>query len=282
MLFRTIRRHLCDRLGEGLLWSTRDDAVYWTDILGQRLNRLRLIDDQVDSWETPGTIGWVIEREDLPGFIAGLDRRIVALTLDPVRIETLVDPDCEGNRMNDAKADGSGRIWAGTMSINGQSPSGAFYRLDLDGTATRVDDGYRIANGPAIAADGRSLFHTDSALCTVYRFALHDDGSLGPREPFIHFEDDWGVPDGMTIDEEGGLWIACWGGSCVMRFTPDGHRDRSIALPASQITNCTFAGRDLDRMFVTSAADGVDETEGGALFEVYPGCRGLPTQRYRG
>ena len=282
MLVRVIPRDRRDVLGEGLLWSARENAVYWTDILGQRVNRLRLADDRVDSWEVPGTIGWVIERAERPGFIAGLDRRIVALTLDPLGIEDLADPDRQGNRMNDAAADPAGRIWAGTMPMDGASPAGALHRLDPNGTTARVDNGYRIANGPAIAADGRTLFHTDSGLRTVYRFAVADDGSLGEREVFIRFEDGWGDPDGMTLDAEGGLWVACWGAGCVTRFTPDGRRDRSLALPASQVTNCTFAGADLDRMFVTSATEGVDEPDAGALFEVDPGCRGLPTHTYRG
>ena len=168
------------------------------------------------------------------------------------------------------------------MPMDGASPAGALHRLDPNGTTARVDNGYRIANGPAIAADGRTLFHTDSGLRTVYRFAVADDGSLGEREVFIRFEDGWGDPDGMTLDAEGGLWVACWGAGCVTRFTPDGRRDRSLALPASQVTNCTFAGADLDRMFVTSATEGVDEPDAGALFEVDPGCRGLPTHTYRG
>lgn len=279
---RVIRRDRRDRLGEGLFWSARDDAVYWTDILGRRVNRLTLADDRVDSWAMPGTIGWVIERADASGFVAGLDRRIVALTLDPLHVEVLADPDIDGNRMNDAKADAAGRIWAGTMPLDGAAPTGSLYRFDPDRTVTRVDTGYRIANGPAIADDGRTLFHTDSGLRTIYRFAVGEDGSLGERDVFIRFEEGWGDPDGMTLDADGGLWVACWGAGCVTRFTAAGRRDRSIALPASQITNCVFAGAKLDRLFVTSAADGVDEPEGGALFEVDPGCRGTATHRFRG
>lgn len=280
---RIIARDQSDRLGEGPLWSARDDAVYWVDILGRRLNRLTLADDRVDRWEMPDTISWVIERADAPGFIAGIGRRFVELTLNPLTISPLAAPedDRDGNRFNDAKADIAGRIWAGSMPFTCDRPTGAFYRFDIDGAATRVDDGYTIANGPAIAADGKSMFHTDTALSTIYRYDIGANGSLTGRAPFIVFEEDWGSPDGMTLDADGGLWVACWGGSCVRRFTPDGVFDRSIALSASQITSCTFAGSDLDRMFVTSAADGVDEPHGGKLFEVDPGCRGLPTHRYR-
>ncbi|MDQ2763223.1 MAG: SMP-30/gluconolactonase/LRE family protein, partial [Pseudomonadota bacterium] len=105
MLPREILRDRRDQLGEGLLWSEREQAVFWTDILGQRVNRLRLDDDRVDSWAMPETIGWIIEREDGPGFIAGLGGRIVTLRLDPLMITPLADPDRAGNRMNDAKAD---------------------------------------------------------------------------------------------------------------------------------------------------------------------------------
>ncbi|VVT15100.1 Gluconolaconase [Sphingomonas sp. EC-HK361] len=281
---RIIARDRRDTLGEGPLWSPRDQSIYWVDILGRRLNRLALADDRVDSWEMPDTISWVIERSDAPGFIAGIGRRFVELQLDPVTITPIAAPeeDRDGNRFNDAKADVAGRIWAGSMPFSCDRPTGAFHRLDPDRSVTRVDDGYTIANGPAIASDGRALYHTDTALGTIYRYRIAADGTLNDREPFIVFEADWGSPDGMTLDADGGLWVACWGGSCVRRFTPDGAFDRSIALPASQITSCTFAGDALDRMFVTSAADGVDEPHGGALFEVDPGCRGLPTHRYQG
>ena len=283
-LVRVIPRDRRDILGEGPLWSPRAQTLFWVDILGKRVNRLRLADDQVSSWELPETIGWLVERETAPGFVAGIGRRFAALTLDPLSIETIAAPEEErdGNRFNDAKADSQGQIWAGSMDFGCERPTGSFYRLDPDGTATRVDDGYTIANGPAIAPDGSFLLHTDTALRTIFRYTIHDDGTLGPRAPHIVFEKAWGNPDGMTFDAEGGLWVACWGGSCVARFDVAGRRERSIALPASQITSCAFAGDRLDRMFVTSAADGVDEEHGGALFEVDPGCTGLAPHRFAG
>lgn len=272
------------QLGEGPLWSPRDNAVYWVDILGQKLRRLSLTDGSVTNWGMPEPIGWVIERRSAPGFIAGFASGFAELTLDPVTIIPIGDPepDLPGNRMNDAKADPIGRIWAGTMAADCEGMAGSFYRLDPDRRWTRVDGPYGIANGPAISSDGRTIYHTDTKLSSIYRFDVLDDGMLGPRNVHIRFEQDWGTPDGMTLDADGGLWVAHWGGSRVSRFTPDGELDRSIALPASQITSCTFAGENLDRMFVTSAADGVDEPHGGALFEVDPGFRGLPTLMFGG
>ncbi len=273
-----------DRLGEGLLWSARDNAVYWTDILAPALNRLSLADGQVTRWPMPEMIGWVIERRDAPGFIAGFQSGFAELTLDPVTIVPIADPepDLPGNRLNDAKADAWGRIWAGSMPIAADRPSGSLYRLDPDRTVTRVDTGYTVANGPAISPDGRWLYHTDTVARRIYRFALDADG-IRDRETFLTFQPSWGNPDGMTVDADGHLWIGHWGGGRVGRFTPEGSFDRSIALPASQITNVCFAGDGLDRMFVTSAADDLpDEEQAGALFEIDAGVRGLPPGRFAG
>ena len=278
-----IDRDRADRLGEGPLWSEREDALYWVDILSHRINRLSLSDNKVTSFEQPDYAAWIIEREQ-GGFVAGIGLDIVLLDLSANRRMSLgsVDRGIVGNRLNDAKADPLGRIWAGTMPASCDRPSGAFYRIDPDGLIVHADGPYTIANGPAIDPDGRFLLHTDTALGAIFRFDIHDDGTLGPRTPFILFEPGWGNPDGMTFDAEGGLWVACWGASCVTRFDPKGARERSIALPASQITSCAFAGAALDRMFVTSAADGVDEEHGGALFEIDPGCRGRAPMMYRG
>jgi D-xylonolactonase len=280
--WRIVERDRRDRLGEGPLW-TPEGALYWVDILEQRINRLTLAGDRVESWEMPEMVGWVIERTGARGLAAGFRSGVKAVTLDPLSIEPLVDlPSDEPaiNRMNDAKADRDGRIWAGTMPLTCDQPTGSLYRIE-GRELTRMDDGYHVANGPAISPDGRWLYHTNTVLGRIYRFPL-DGGQLGLRELFLQFRREWGNPDGMTFDAEGGLWVAHWGGSRVSRFDPDGKVEREIQLPASQITSMAFAGDDLDRMFVTSAADGLDEQHGGCLFEVDPGVKGLAPYLYSG
>ena len=259
--------------------------MFWVDILERRLHRLALADDTTTSWDMPDMIGWVIEREHSPGFIAGFASGFAYLALEPFNIVHIVDPepDCDANRLNDAKADSHGRIWAGSMPIDAASPQGALYRFDPDHRLTQVDAGYFVANGPALSPDETWLYHTDSKRGCIYRFRLQPDGTLSDRSIFIRFEPGWGSPDGMTVDVEGGLWVAHWGGSCISRFNDDGTRSRRIELPASQITSCTFGGSELDRLFVTSAADGVEnELHAGALFEVETGVRGFAPHRYRG
>lgn len=282
-MVRVVARDRRDTLGEGVLWSARDDAVYWTDILGRRVNRLRLADDRIESWAMPDVTGWVIERAR-GGFVAGVGRSVMTLDLAPFKLQPFAELPGEpaNNRVNDAKADPAGRIVFGTMPFDCARPTGSLYRLDSDARLTRLDTDYVIANGPAIDPAGRFMLHTDTGRRTIYRYAIAADGTVGSPAEWLRFDEAWGAPDGMTLDAEGGLWVACWGGSCVRRFDPNGGFDRLIELPASQITNVTFAGPALDRMFVTSAADGVDEEHGGALFEVDPGCRGLPTQQFRG
>ena len=277
-------------LGEGPLWSARDQALYWTDIKVKKLNRYRLADGATQSWDMPQTIGWAFERRDKPGFVAGLAHAIVEITLEPFKItqRCTIEPDLPGNRINDAKLDPAGRIWFGTMNDAEKEGSGAFYRLDPDFSVHQVDSGYICANGPTFSPDGRIVYHTDSTKREIYRFDVNADGSLDGKRVFAKFTDEDGFPDGMTTDREGYLWVAHWGGSRITRFKPDGTRDRVVPMPVSQVTSCTFGGDALDRMFVTSARIGISEKKlaneplAGGLFEIDPGVVGLPTGRFAG
>ena len=282
--YRQIARATVDQLGEGPLWSVTTGRLWWVDIMGQRLNALDLASGAARDWAMPERIGWMIERRG-GGMLAGFRSGVVELTLDPVVATPVVspEPDRPHNRLNDAKVDRAGRLWFGSKDDRDQEPLGALYRLDPDLAVTRMDDGYHVTNGPTFSPDGRWLYHTDSGRRQVYRFALGDDGALGPRQDFITFDDDWGHPDGMTTDAEGCLWIAHWDGGRVSRFDPDGRMMRSIALPARNVTSCAFAGDALDRLFVTSAAaDSPGSPADGALFEVDAGVTGIAPTPFAG
>lgn len=283
--YTVIAPHIRCLLGEGLLWSAREDAVFWVDIIGQKVHRHSLNDGQTKSWDMPEKIGWLVERRDKPGFIAGMQSGFVELTLEPFSVRHLADPEPHfpNNRMNDCCVDHLGRIWAGTMDVAIENVTGSLYRFDQNHEVTKLDSEYLITNGPAFGAARECVYHTDTGPGIVYRFDLSSDGRPANKKEFIRFEKSWGLPDGMTVDAEGGLWVAHWGGRCVSRFTKDGRRERWIDLPASQITNVVFAGKNLDRMFVTSAADGKsDEPHAGALFEVNPGVKGLAPNLFAG
>ena len=283
--YRVIDRATRDLLGEGPAWSARRGALLWVDILAPALRSLSLDDGVVTTWDMPEKIGWAIECAGDDRFVIGLKSGFARLDIETLHIERIghPEPDRPDNRLNDAKVDHAGRIWAGTMDDAEIAASGALYRLDANLQWTRHDDGYRVTNGPTFSPDGTTLYHTDSLARTVYAFDLTVAGALLNKRVFVQFEDTWGYPDGMCTDADGGVWIAHWGGGRVSRFSPDGRLDRSIALPAAQITSCAFAGPALDRMFVTSAAVGVEnDALAGALFEVESGSRGIASPPFAG
>jgi xylono-1,5-lactonase len=272
-------------LGEGPLWCARDQAVYWVDIKAPAIHRYSLVNGAQQSWSMPDCIGWLIERRESTHFIAGLRQGFAELTLEPLTINYFGDPEPElsGNRLNDAKADAQGRIWAGSMDDTQQGVSGALYRLDLNRTWQRVDSGYRVTNGPTFSPDGKTLYHTDSLQRTIYRFNVVENGMLANKRVWLTLPDTDGYPDGMTTDAEGCIWVAIWGGGCVRRYDTDGILEREIHLPVSNTTSCVFAGNGLDRLFVTSASLTAEhEPLAGALFEVDPGVRGLSPHQFAG
>lgn len=265
-------------LGEGPIWVEKSNAVFWVDIFGQRVYRLDLGDESISRWEIPERIGWIVERAGTDDFIAGLKSGFALLSLDPFLVKSIgnPEPDRPQNRLNDAKVDRYGRIWAGSMDDAEVEPTGALYRLDPDFRWSRHDDGYLVTNGPTFSLDGTILYHAESFRRMVYAFDLDEEGNLTGKRVFVQFEEKWGYPDGMTTDSEGGIWIAHWAGGRISRFTPDGRLDRFITIPATNVTSIVFAGENLDRAFVTSAAHGCgSEPLAGALFEVETNARGL-------
>jgi sugar lactone lactonase YvrE len=267
------------------LWVAREHAVYWVDIKGKALHRLALANGVHTRWSVPEMLGWVVERRDHAGFIAGLASGFARLYLDPVRVEPICAPEqhLPDSRMNDAAVDRTGSIWAGTMDDRERAPTGCLYRLDAAGRCTRQDSGYVVSNGPTFSPEHDVLYHTDTTRRVIYRFALGADGTLGKRETFVVFPEEWGWPDGMATDVEGGIWVAHWGGGRLSRFLPDGRLDRVIDMPVAQVTSCCFGGPTLERMFVTTASIGRDdEPLAGCLFEAEPGVSGAPTYAYAG
>lgn len=274
-------------LGEGPTWSRRDNCVYWVDILSNNLHAY-FMDGTSRTWHFPEHISWVIEREK-GGFIAGLMSGFAEVTLEPLTIRHIHNPYPHEpqNRMNDAKADNRGRIWAGSMHKPIEKTSGAWYRLNTDLSVEEVDGPYMIANGPAFSADFRTVYHTDTGHGSVFVFDIDDAGEIRNKRLFLQFSEEMGGPDGMTCDAQGGLWISHWGIGRVTRFLANGREDFHIDLPARQTTSLCFAGEGLDRVFVTSAAvDLPDDREGGTFFEIpnelLRGHTGLEPQKFKG
>jgi D-xylonolactonase len=259
----------CDVLGEGALWCPRDQAFYWVDILAPALNRLALASGRIERWDMPEPLGWVVTSAH-GGLVGGFRSGIARISLDPLRISPrkAIEAHLPENRMNDGKTDANGTIWCGTMDMSETQASGSLYRISPNGEVQVVDIGYLVPNGPAFSPCGRWMYHADSGRRLIYRFAL-DDSSAHKKRVFAEFGEDDGYPDGMTTDSEGFVWVAHWDGGRITRFAPDGSRDRTVELPAQRVTSIAFAGERLDRMFVTTAATGLEPSLfDGALFEV--------------
>ena len=273
------------RLGEGPTWIPRLNAMLWVDILGPKIHCLNLESGSVSSFSFAEPIGWIVERAGRDDFLIGLKSGVAEfdMTTGSTKVLLELETDKPNNRLNDAKVDPAGTLWAGTKDDTDQTASGTLYRIDPHLRVTVIDEGYGVTNGPTFSPDGKVMYHADSAARTVYAFDLGEDGSVSRRRKWLRFDDDWGYPDGMTTDSEGCVWIAHWDGGRVSRFSPDGKLVSSIHLPASNITSCAFGGVDLDRMFVTSSMlQHDDEAAAGMLFELSPGVQGLNPTSFAG
>lgn len=268
-------------LGEGPIWVARDQSLYWLDIKGRRIFRLR--DEVVREWQTPVRVGSIAPRA-AGGFIVGTDDGFYGIELgDEAHFTAIGNPEAglPDSRFNDGKVDRHGRFWAGTMDDTEQASVGALYRLGADLHWNKVDDGYGVTNGPAFNRAGDIIYHTDSARRTIYRFALSPDGELGRREIFARFTGAEGYPDGMTVDAEDCLWVAFWDGWAVRRFSPAGEELAAIDMPVQRPTSVAFGGPELDRLYITSARIGLDQAaiavqpSAGGLFMLQPGVSGI-------
>ena len=277
-------------LGEGPLWEPHSGRFFFVDIHGRAVHAWHAASGQRQSWAMPERIGWLVPRRDGDGFMAGLQSGFARLWLEPaMHLEKLGTPHAgqPDVRLNDAKADCHGRIWAGSMNnVDTRRADGQLTRLDPDGRFTVVEQGIHIANGPCISADGRRMLHTDSGLDSVFDYRLSPQGEIMDKQLWKRFGGPQGTPDGMTLDAQGNVWIAFWGGACVRQFSPQGVLLQRIDLPALQITSMAFGGEDLQSLVVTSARNGMTAQQlaqypaSGSVFLLRPGVAGVLAQCY--
>jgi sugar lactone lactonase YvrE len=269
-------------LGEGIRWT--GDGIVLVDILEGRL--LAAPDEPAAPLRQlariPLPLGAVAPVSGRPGtWIAAAGTGICLLTTDGIST-WLSRPEADAPvamRMNDATADPAGRFWAGSMAYDQHEGAGSLYRVDHDGTVTRVLEGITVPNGPAFTADGSALYLADSARGVVRRLEVDPaTGALGAARTFVTVAD--GSPDGMAVDHEGAVWIAVWGTGTVRRYLPDGTLERTLRLPARQPAGVCLQG---DLLHITSARVGLTGPgpDDGALFTVRVDVPGPPAAAYR-
>jgi sugar lactone lactonase YvrE len=274
-------------LGEGPVWDQRTGRLVWVDIHGKRIHQTDPSTGATDTIELPLHVGAVAPRA-AGGFIATLQDGFWVVGDGPARRVATVPEAGADIRFNDGKCDPAGRFWAGTMPYDEVRPVACLYRLDADSAVTRCLEGLTISNGLAWSADGGTMFFIDTPTRRIDAFDYDlATGAIAGRRPAIDIPASAGWPDGLTIDAEGGLWVALWGGWAIRRYL-DGRLDRVIELPVAQPTSCAFGGPDLDELFVTSAWKGLSAADraaqplAGALFRLRPGVRGVPSVPFAG
>lgn len=273
-------------LAEGPVWDVKDGSLLWVDILRHEVHRCDDGGDRVLArLEHP--VGAVALRA-AGGLVAAADMGVALLDEATGRTEWIARVD-RGDRMNEAKCDPAGRLWAGTLANDHRPGASCLYRLDADRRMAPVLDDVTLSNGIGWSPDGTTMYYVDTPTEAVDAFDFDPPtGAVSGRRRLIDLRETPGRPDGLTVDAEGGIWVAMARGWAVRRFAPDGRPDDVVEMPASKVTSCTFGGRDLADLYITTACFGLDERElaaqplAGAVLRCRPGVRGLPATAYAG
>jgi L-arabinonolactonase len=272
-------------LGEGATWCARTGRLYWVDIEGARLWRHDPGNGTRDAWPMPERLATFALCDDPQTLLLGLASRLAFFDLGSGALEPIVDvaPDAD-TRINDGRCDRQGRFVFGTKSERTPMvPSGGFYRLNRDLTLERLPlAAPAIANSIAFSPDGATMYYCDSPRREIRACSYGADGCVANDRAFTTLADASGEPDGSTVDAEGGLWNAQWGGARVVRYGPDGVETNRIAVPTAQPSCVALGGAALDTLFVTSARIGLDadavsrDAHAGGVFVAPTAWRGLP------
>ncbi|MCT2535258.1 SMP-30/gluconolactonase/LRE family protein [Aquibacillus koreensis] len=279
------------QLGEGPSWDHKRNLFYWVDILGKKVfqyspssnERYELLLDQY--------CGFVVPREN-GGVVLGLQNGIHFYDWEKDQLEKITDPESHlpNNRFNDGKCDPTGRLWAGTMDLNAKDGMASLYTLDSHLHSNKKLGNLGISNGLAWSPDHSYMYFIDTPTKQIVQYDFDKNtGSIDQPKVVVDFHDQVGSPDGMTIDSEGMLWIAHWGGHGVSRWDPNtGEQLAFVDIPAKNVTSCAFGGEDLNQLYVTTARTDTSEEElenyphAGGVFKFETNVKGSRTYAFKG
>lgn len=269
----------CAFHGESLMWDSRSSCLRWVDMFeGDVLS----LSSEGDVCRTHiGNVAAAIRPRFAGGLVAGVDRGF-AIVDDDGSVRHLPDLWSDANvRMNDGACDPQGRFYCGSMSYDEAPGFGALYRLDQDGSASLVLSGLGISNGLAWVDAGDEAIFVDSLTRRVDALGfVGESGTFSSRRTFAVVSEGEGMPDGIALDVEGGVWVALWGGGAVHRYTCDGVLDSVTTFPVRNVTSCALVDGFL--YVTTSAKDDSDNASAGALFRSDVGIQGQVLRRFCG
>jgi sugar lactone lactonase YvrE len=279
-------------LGEGPVWDVREERIYWVDIVRHEIHSCTGNGHDHRVINTGESVS-AVALNSKGKLLAALQHGFAFIDLTDGSKEWINNPveDVPGNRFNDGKCDPSGRFWAGTMNMQGAKNAGNVYTLETDGSASVKLKGVSVSNGMAWSPDGCYFYFIDTATREISAFDFDTvSGEIRNQRTVVQVPQEMGKPDGMTIDTEGMLWVALWDGWSISRWDPfTGALLCRIILPVAHISSCTFGGKDLRDIYVTSASLGLTDQQkkeqplAGSVF-VLRGTpfRGLPAIPFDG
>jgi sugar lactone lactonase YvrE len=277
-------------VGEAPHWDERTKTLLFVDLTAGMVFRYDQFGAKLGSFPVGQEVGAVVPRR--PGGLVLAVRDGIATVSDTgegFELTSPVERDIPGNRMNDAKCDPAGRLFAGTTAFDFSPHSAALYRVEPDWSFEQIVPGATQSNGIAWSPGGHRMYFIDSATQGVDVFDFDvGSGAASGRRRLVTIEPAHGVPDGMTTDNKGNLWVACFGGGAVRCYSPAGVLVDEILFPVTQVTSCTFGGPGLADLYVTSAAYRLSagqlrkEPHAGATFVCRPGAVGRPASPFAG
>ncbi len=283
----TARHELGASLGESPVWCERTGRLWFVDIRAPALLSLDPATGELQRFPMPGLAGMVALAAD--GLVVGVGCSIHPFDPATGRLGdplATLDADRPGNRINDTKAGPDGALWCGTMQDGGGAASGRLHHVAPTGAARELFDGIRCPNSIAFSPDGRTVYFTDTRKGEILQASVPTGDEALELRPFAPADIAPGGPDGSTIDAEGCLWNARYGGSALIRLDPEGRLVSTLRLPVSQPTACAFGGPDRRTLYVTSARQRLSpaalegEPMAGDLLAFDVGVAGLPEPRF--
>lgn len=273
-------------LGEGVIWDESRKCIHYVDITGNKIHSYHCIAASFSSVSTGQSVGCIALDEDC-NLIAMLKNSIAKVDLDIGAIVPLLQLDiADYLRFNDGKCDCKGRIWVGTMAADSSDKraphAGTLYKIENGTNYYPMLNRLTISNGIVWNADNTAMYHIDTATQQIAYFDFDaDTGKIGSKRIAFTVPCSDGAPDGMTIDRQGMLWVALWGGYKVCRYNPEnGQKLDEINVPAKNVSCCTFGGDEMNELFITTAMD--QENNGGEVYHVKTNTTGFAPYKFKG
>jgi len=285
-IFDTIVEH-----GEGPVWDAVDQKLYWVDLLQGRYHKADISTNKVEQFSVGQPLGFLALRKNRKGLVMGVRDGFGFYDEEKDKF-SLIEPSPEQNnlkvRFNDGAVDPKGRLFGGTMEWDGAENQGKLFRLNADRSWNLLEENIHISNGMGWNPKKDTYYMIDTLRHVVYAYDYDmGTGTISNRRIHIQFAENE-FPDGMSVDSEGGFWIALWGGSKVVHFDANGNRSEEITVPVTHPTSCCFGGQDMKTLFITSSRIALSEQElkakplAGMVFRVETDIQGQYQKRYNG